>query len=105
MRMKTESLDGSPAKLVLAEVDALRAELRGLIESYARGLEAELERVRSLIESSARDRKLSGAMVRDLRDMLTLLSRRQIKPETGRRKDLKRVEGLIRDLGMLIEKW
>ena len=105
MRMKPESLDGSPAKLVLAEIDALRAELRGLIDSYAGSLEAELERIRSLIESSGRDGKFSGAMVRDLRDMLTLLSRRQIKPERGRRKDLKRVEGLIRDLGMLIENW
>jgi hypothetical protein len=105
MRTKPESLDGSPAKLVLAEVDVLRAELRGLIDTYAGSLEAELERIRSLVESSGRDRKLSGAMVKDLRDMLTLLSRRQIKPERGRRKDLKRVEGLIRDLGMLIENW
>ena len=43
--------------------------------------------------------------IRDLRDMLTLLRHRQLKPDKGRRKDLKKIESVVDDLAMLIENW
>ncbi len=43
--------------------------------------------------------------VRDLRDMLTLLRTMQIKPQEGRRKDLKKVETIISDLELLTAGW
>ena len=33
--------------------------------------------------------------IRDLRDMLTLLRHRQLKPDKGRRKDLKKIESVV----------
>jgi hypothetical protein len=47
----------------------------------------------------------SGAKIRDLRDMLTMLNHRQVKADKGRRKDLKKMESIVKDLGMLIENW
>jgi t-SNARE complex subunit (syntaxin) len=37
--------------------------------------------------------------------MLTLLRNRQLKPDKGRRKDLKKIESVVNDLTMLIENW
>ena len=41
----------------------------------------------------------------DLRDMLTLLRTLEVKPEAGRRKDLKKIESLVEDLRLLSERW
>ena len=45
------------------------------------------------------------AQLRDLRDMLTLLRTMQIKPQEGRRKDLKKIESVISDLELLAAQW
>ena len=45
------------------------------------------------------------AQVHDLRDMLTLLRTMQIKPQEGRRKDLKKIETVINDLALLTAHW
>jgi len=50
-------------------------------------------------------KKIPAAKMRDLRDMLTLLRKFSIKPEKGRRKDLKKIDALVGDLTMLIEQW
>jgi len=50
-------------------------------------------------------KKVPPAKMRDLRDMLTLLRKFSIKPEKGRRKDLKKIDALVGDLTMLIEQW
>jgi hypothetical protein len=87
----------------VSELQDLRAELREAASSYAARLDAEIERVRAAVESSAGD--AAGSKVRDLRDMLTLLRHRQIRADKGRRKELKRIESVIGDLTMLIENW
>ena len=43
--------------------------------------------------------------IHDLRDMLTLLRTLDVKPEAGRRKDLKKIESLVEDLRALSERW
>ena len=43
--------------------------------------------------------------VHDLRDMLTLLRTLEVKPEAGRRKDLKKIESLVEELRLLSERW
>ena len=37
--------------------------------------------------------------------MLTLLRTLEVKPEAGRRKDLKKIESLVEDLRLLSERW
>ena len=71
--------------------------------ALAARLDAEIERVSKAVETAVD--KASGAKIRDLRDMLTLLRHRQLKPDKGRRKDLKKIESVVNDLAMLIENW
>ncbi len=101
--MKSDGSEASPSKAVVSELQDLRAELREAASSYAARLDAEIERVRAAVESSAGD--AAGSKVRDLRDMLTLLRHRQIRADKGRRKELKKIESVIGDLAMLIENW
>jgi rubrerythrin len=102
-RMKNDGSEASPSKAVVSELQDLRAELRESASSYAARLDAEIERVRQAVETAGGNS--SGAKIRDLRDMLTLLRHRQLKPDKGRRKDLKKIESVVNDLTMLIENW
>ncbi len=103
--MKSDGTEASPTKAVVSELQNLRAELREAVEGYAARLESEIERVRATVEAGSTAKSLSSARIRDLRDMLTLLRHRQVKADKGRRKDLKRLEGVVSDLAMLIENW
>ena len=59
--------------------------------------------VRSTV--SARSADLRNSEIHDLRDMLTLLRTLEVRPEAGRRKDLKKIETLVEDLRLLSERW
>ena len=102
-RMKNDGSEASPSKAVVSELQDLRSELRESASSYAARLDAEIERVREAVEAAGGNS--SGAKIRDLRDMLTLLRHRQLRPDKGRRKDLKKIESVVGDLAMLIENW
>jgi hypothetical protein len=104
-RMKSDGTEASPTKAVVNELQDLRVELRDAVDSYAKRLESEIERVRVTVEAGSTAKTLSSVRIRDLRDMLTLLRHRQIKADKGRRKDLKRIESVVSDLAMLIESW
>ena len=103
--MKSDGTEASPNKAVVGELQDLRAELREAVKSYGTRLESEIERVRVKVEAGSTAKGLSSARMKDLRDMLTLLRHRQIRADKGRRKDLKKIEGVVGDLAMLIENW
>jgi hypothetical protein len=103
--MNNDGIEASPVKAVIEALQELRAEVRQSADSYTARLDSEIERVRAAVEAGSNPRSLSSARLRDLRDMLTLLRRREIKADKGRRKDLKRLESIVSDLGMLIENW
>ena len=102
--MKSDRTEASPTKAVVGELQDLRAELRETVKSYGARLESEIERVRVKVEAGTA-KSLSSARMKDLRDMLTLLRHRQMRADKGRRKDLKKIEGVVGDLAMLIENW
>lgn len=103
--MDSDSVETSPARSVVTELDALRDEFRSALQAYASRLEEELGLVKKAVAEQGAKKKLPAARVRDLRDMLTLLRKFSIKPEKGRRKDLKKIDALVGDLSMLIEHW
>lgn len=103
--MDEDAPESSPAKSVVEELDALRDEFRSTLSAYASRLEEELGLVRAAVNDTAGRKKIPAAKLRDLRDMLTLLRKFSIKPEKGRRKDLKKIDSLVGDLTMLIEHW
>ncbi len=105
MKSKPKTVEASPLKAVIEELEALRTQSRATIEAYALRLDSEIEQVRTTVEKSLDRKKLPPAKLRDLRDMLTILRKSSLNPEKGRRKDLKRVDTLVGDLAMLVETW
>lgn len=103
--MEADAPESSPAKSVVEELDALRAEFRAALSAYASRIEEEIGSVRAAANTVAEKKTIPPAKLRDLRDMLTLLRKFAIKPEKGRRKDLKKIDALVGDLAMLIEGW
>lgn len=122
--------EASPYKSVAQELEALRSTFRLACRQYTERVETEIIRVREQVVSAgniatAREKATpakvhpgkSGsaavrtraeneqARVRDLRDMLALLRTMQIKPQEGRRKDLKKIETIISDLELLAGGW
>ena len=121
--------EASPHKSVAQELETLRAAFRLACRQYSERVEMEIIRVREKVVSAgvtaaeqekvdlarpvsanrparagtAAQTKAAGtlAQVHDLRDMLTLLRTLQVKPQEGRRKDLKKIETVINDLALL----
>lgn len=92
-------------KSVVEELETLRSDFRASLEAYATRIESEITAIRTAVEKDGKKAKVASARMRDLRDMLTLLRKFQIKPEKGRRKDLKKLDSLVGDLTLLIESW
>ena len=57
------------------------------------------------VARAAAVRREPNSEIHDLRDMLTLLRTLEVKPEAGRRKDLKKIESLVEDLRQLSARW
>lgn len=89
----------------MGEIDRLRGDLRATIEAYVTRLDGELQDVREKISKQTAKPKVSSSKLRDVRDMLTLLRNTDIKTEKGRRKDIKKIDSLVGDLQILIERW
>jgi hypothetical protein len=103
--MESPGNDAAPFKSIAEELEGLRGTLRGTVESYLARLDAEIVQVSEAVEKEATKKKVSTARQRDLRDMLMLLRNASLKAEKGRRKDLKKIDGLVGDLAMLTENW
>ena len=125
--------EASPYKSVAQELETLRAAFRLACRQYSERVEMEIIRVREQVvdaglaaaekekaevaRPASNGRTARGgtvaqakaadklAQVRDLRDMLTLLRTMQVKPQEGRRKDLKKIETVISDLALLTTGW
>ncbi len=123
--------EASPYKSVAQELETLRGMFRLACRQYSERVETEIIRVREQVVAAGalaaeREKGLSGkagagpsgrrpsskngkaatlSQVHDLRDMLTLLRTMQIRPQEGRRKDLKKIESIISDLELLTAGW
>lgn len=105
MKSKPKPVEASPTKAVVEELESLAGNFRLAIEAYTHRLESEIAQVRTTVEKDLSRKKLPPVRLRDLRDMLTLLRTLTINPEKGRRKDLKKIDSLVGDLTLLVEKW
>jgi len=100
---KATPAETSPSKAAVQDLEYVRTAFRELTERYAAQVEGDIARIRALVlEQGANP---PAAILRDLREITGLLRRLDIKPEKGRRKDLKKVELLARELLDLAESW
>jgi hypothetical protein len=112
-RSASPPLAASPAKSVADELRTLRQVFDSVVASYSARIHHELDEIAQAIngleltEDGALRHKNGAAAgnLRDLRDMLSLLRNLQVRPEKGRRKDLKKIDTTVGDLQLLIEHW
>src|ERR1700709_2276366 len=92
-KQQEESADASPAKSLVSDLMQLRRTLRATGRAYLRRLESELQEME--MWAKARAGHLPKAEVRGLGDMVTLVRKLDLKPQKGRRKDLKKIDATI----------
>ncbi len=88
----------SPARHLESELLKLRAELRQTIRSYSAHLELQLAQCLAAVGASAPPEELPRERLHQLRDLTAMVRKRKLKPEKGRKKDLRKIDNLISDL-------
>ena len=92
-------------KSVAEELDFLRKSFRECINVYATRIETQLLQIRETVLAQTKNTKLPPSHIRDLRDMITLCRTLDIKPEKGRRKDLKKIDSVVEELHAMVQNW
>ncbi len=92
---------------LLAELDEVRWELREAIEAFRLRLEGQIAQVQEALMTPDPAADESGLSPRAsaLAAMLDQVRRLRVKPEKGRRRDLKRMEALIETLRDQVTSW
>jgi hypothetical protein len=97
---KRKEREAEAEKALTAELDRLRGLVQQIATRYMELLESEIVQIREAVVASAgssdRLSRLS-AMLRALQDL-------NVKPKKGRRKDLKRIDGLVALLNRVAQK-
>jgi hypothetical protein len=101
-RTRVKPKNTSPARLLESELEKLRQDLRATVRAYAARLEIGLAESRAALESDKPAEELSRERLHQLRDLTILVRKRKLKPEKGRRKDLRKIDSLIEDLQLLV---
>ena len=101
-RARAQSGKTSPARLLESELEKLRSDLRTTVRAYAARLELGLAESRAALETNKPAEELSRERLHQLRDLTILVRKRKLKPEKGRRKDLRKIDSLIEDLQLLV---
>ena len=101
-RVRIKSKETSPARLLELELEKLRQDLRATVRAYAARLEVGLAESRAALVSSKPAEELSRDRLHELRELMILVRKRKLKPDKGRRKDLRKIDSLIEDLQVLV---
>jgi hypothetical protein len=100
-----KSLEVSPMKSAAEELDFLRKAFRECLATYQSRIDSQIVEIREKVLEAAKNPKPSPSQIRDLRDILTLCRTLDIKPEKGRRKDLKKIDALVEELNVILQNW
>lgn len=97
--------DASPAKSLDRELRALRRDLKLVGRTYLQRIDSEIEEILQAVNEMQSTDEIPAAKIRDLRDMMMLVHGLQIKPDKGRRKDLKKIDSTVGDLRLFLDNW
>jgi len=94
--MKKKAVDKSgPARMLAVELVSLRREMRATVNAYTERLEKALAASANKIASYDDVEKFSRDRLSEIRDLTIMLRKRKLKPEKGRRKDLRKIDMLV----------
>jgi len=97
-RHKKPPREVSPVTMLTDELDSVRRDLRRTIRAYAVRLELDLAESIAAVTRYKRGEDLSRERLHDIRDLTIMMRKRKLKPEKGRRKDVRKLDSLIHDL-------
>ena len=89
-------------QLVVSQLAALRRELRETLHAYEARLEIALAETISYVTALKTAKRLPREHVDRIENLIILLRKRKLKPEKGRRKDLRKIDKLITDLRAIL---
>jgi len=101
-RSRVQSLSASPVRMLESELLDLRRELRETIRAYAARLEVQLAESVAALRSNEGPDELPRERAHQLRDLTAMVRKRKVKPEKGRRKDLRKLDSLITDVHLFL---
>ena len=81
-----------------SELRALHGDLRTVAKAYIARLENDLLVCIAALRASGPVEELSRELLQEIRDLTIIVRNRKLKPEKGRRKDLRKIDSLIVDL-------
>jgi hypothetical protein len=94
-RMLVES---SPLTMFESELRALHHDLRTVAKAYISRLENDLLVCIAALRSYGPVERLPRELLQEIRDLTIIVRNRKLKPEKGRRKDLRKIDSLVLDL-------
>jgi hypothetical protein len=95
---RPRSSESSPVTMLAAELRALHRDLRTIAKAYISRLETDLFVCLAALRPYGPIEQVPREMLHQIRDLTIIVRNRKLKPEKGRRKDLRKIDSLIGDL-------
>jgi hypothetical protein len=90
--------ESSPVTMLESELHTLHRDLRTTARAYIARLENDLLVCLAVLRACGPIEQVSRGMLHQIRDLTIIVRNRKLKPEKGRRKDLRKIDSLIVDL-------
>jgi hypothetical protein len=88
-----------------AALHTLRLLIRDVGGNYIAGLQSDVARIEALVRDYQQDDTPDAQQLRQMADMLQRINRLDIKPQKGRRRDVKQLDKLIERLTDTVDQW
>jgi hypothetical protein len=98
MKKKQSKRETSPVRQLELELHELRRDLRVTARAYTRRLERDLLAATDALDKFRPVDDLSREQLHRIRDFAIMVRQRRLRPEKGRRKDLRKIDSLISEL-------
>ena len=90
--------ESSPITMLESELRGLHRDLRTTAKAYTNRLENDLLVCVAALRSYGPIEQVPREMLHQVRDLTIIVRNRKLKPEKGRRKDLRKIDSLIVDV-------
>jgi hypothetical protein len=90
--------EASPLTMLEAELQRLQQDLRATAKAYVARLENDLRQAARAFSACGPVDRLSREQLHQIRDLTIELRKGKLKPEKGRRKDLRRIDSMIAEV-------
>jgi hypothetical protein len=93
-----KSPESSPLTMLESELRTLHHDLRTVAKAYVTRLENDLLVCIAALRTYGPIERVAREVLQEIRDLTIVVRKRRLKPEKGRRKDLRKIDSLIGDL-------